>query len=381
MPERRPAKKYKGVRGGSRRQGLGRLRRANTQERARVSGLEREHEDSEVFDRLGSRSASSHQGESLLARFNRVVRSPESVAGEPGAICAVEGASVVVRCPDASERTCTVRQALKKQIAGVKNVLAVGDRVRWQQTDGGAVITGIEPRQNQLERADSHNRSLVHVFAANIDRIAIIGSVGSPEFKPGLVDRYLVIASANRIAATVVVNKSDLADTAKIIELYRDLGFHAIATCASKGAQEAGVCALREHLCGATCVFAGHSGVGKSSLVNALHPELSVRVGEVALAGHGRHTTTSARSYLLPGGGSLVDTPGIRECSITGLDAQAVAHHYPELARLQPQCRFSDCAHLREPGCAVLEAVKRGAVAASRWASYRAILTEDLGVT
>ncbi len=380
MPER-PSKKYKGVRGGSRRQGLGRLRRANTQERARISGLEREHEDSEVFDRLGSRSASSHQGEGLLARFNRVARSLDSGGGEPGTISGIEGASILVRSPDGAERPCSVRQALKKQIAGVKNVLAVGDRVRWQESGGSAVITGIEPRQNQLERADSHNRSLVHVFASNIDRIAIIASVGSPEFKAGLVDRYLVIANANAIAATVVINKADLGSSAATIALYRGLGFHAIATCASAGEHDPGVQALREHLRGAACVIAGQSGVGKSSLVNALHPELAARVGVVAVAGHGRHTTTSARSYLLPGGGCLIDTPGIRECSITGLDAQAVAHHYPELARLQSSCRFTDCAHLKEPGCAVREAVARGAIAASRWESYRSILTEDLGAS
>jgi ribosome biogenesis GTPase len=376
MPE-----KKKGVKGHQRRQGLGRLRRANTQDPTRVGGLERLDEDDEVFDRLGTRSGSSHGGETLLARFNRVARSPASAPGEPGEVVGFAGATVLVRAADGRELACTVRQALKKQIAGVKNPLCVGDRVRYEAAPDGGAIAGIEPRRNQLERADSHNRSLIHVFAANLDCLAIIASLGSPELKLGLIDRYLVIAAANGIPAAVVINKADLGDAAPALELYRGLGYAAFATVAPAGERDAGVAELRAHLAGKACVVAGQSGVGKSSLINALYPDIGARVGAIADAGHGRHTTTSARGYPLPGGGRLIDTPGVRECAITGLRPLDVALLYPDIAAQQPKCRFTDCTHLHEPDCAVEAAVEAGAIAPSRYLSYVSIATEDLAAS
>jgi len=375
--------KYKGVKGQGNRQGLGRLRRANTQNPARVSGLERQDEDGEVFDRLTTKSGSSHSGETLLARFNRVARSPASATGLRGVVTGFSGALIRVLGVDGVDLPCTVRQALKKQIGGVKNPLCVGDVVHYLPADrpledDTGVVTGIEPRRNQLERADSHNRSLIHVFAANLDCLIIVSSVGAPEFKPGLIDRYLVIAGANAIPAVVVINKSDLADATLARDLYRRLGIPVFLTCAGRGAAEAGVRELGTFLLGKTCVFAGQSGVGKSSLINALFPSLAARTGTVALAGHGRHTTTSAVAYRLPGGGQLVDSPGVRECAITGLSAQAVALQYPEFAACQGLCRFTNCTHLHEPECAVRAGLAAGTISPSRWESYRSIVTEDL---
>jgi len=206
----------------------------------------------------------------------------------------------------------------------------------------------------------------------------VVSSVGAPEFKPGLIDRYLVIAGANRIPATVVINKADQGDATAARDLYRSLGFPTFLTQARHGAADPGVLELGNFLRGKSCVFAGQSGVGKSSLINALFPELRARVGVVALAGHGRHTTTSAVAYQLPGGGQLVDSPGVRECAITGLEALGVGLQYPEVAACQPHCRFTNCTHLHEPDCAVRAAVKDGRMAPSRWESYRSIVTEDL---
>lgn len=370
--------KYKGVRGHGQRQGLGRLRRANTTDARRVTGLEREDEDSALFDRLGSRAGSSHQGETLLLRFNRVARTAASGGGDPGIISGMAGNLLLVRSPDGSERPCTVRQALKKMVAGVKNPLAVGDRVRWlPDGKGQGVIQAVEVRRNQLERADSHNRSLIHVFAANIDWLVLVASLTAPDLKYGLIDRYLVIAGANAIPAAVVINKADTGDPGPAVRLYQGLGFPTFATSA-RMPDDPGVAALRAHLAGATAVVAGQSGVGKSSLVNAAYPDLGARVGMVADAGHGRHTTTNARSYALPQGGTLIDTPGVRECGITGLAALDVALHYPDLAACQPHCHFTDCTHLHEPGCAVQAALAAGTIARSRYESYRSIVTEDL---
>jgi ribosome biogenesis GTPase len=366
--------KYKGVKGASPRQGLGRLRRANAKDAVRRGGWEHHHDDDDYLDRHGAKSRPSHGGESLLAKFNHLARAAADQAGEAGEICAFSGRAVVVRAADGSEHDCEVRQVLKKMIAGVKNPLCVGDRVNFDRA--GGVIVAVAPRRNQLERTDSHNRSLIQVFAANLDRLVIVAALAEPDLKLGLIDRYLVIAAANGIAATVVLNKADLGDPTGPAALYRGLGVPLFTVIANRALGN--IPPLREHLRGKTCVVAGQSGVGKSSLINALYPEFAARVGAMANAGYGRHTTTAGRSYPLPDGGRLIDTPGIRECAIAGLGPTDVGLLYPDLAALHARCRFADCTHLHEPDCAVLAAVQRGELAASRYASYCSIVTEDL---
>lgn len=376
MVEQGPSK-YKGTRGNSPRAGMGRLRRANAQDQARVGGWERRHDDEEFVESHGHRSRRSHGGEALLAKFNRLADEhvADLVAGEPGEICGFAGKTVLVRDAQGAELPCEVRQVLKKRIAGVKNPLCIGDRVRFTRAEAGSVIDAVEPRRNQLARTDSHNKSLMHVFAANIDRLVVVASLAEPDLKHGLIDRYLLIAAHNAIDATVVLTKTDLRTGDATRDLYAAIGIPTFAVCALSGT---GVDALREHLAGRTCVVAGQSGVGKSSLVNALFPDIAARVGDVANAGHGRHTTTSARSYEVSGGGRLIDTPGVRECGITGLTALDVALLYPDLAAHHPACHFDDCSHLHEPDCAVRAAVADGRIAATRYESYRSIVTEDL---
>jgi ribosome biogenesis GTPase / thiamine phosphate phosphatase len=379
MVEQGPSK-YKGTRGQSTRAGMGRLRRANTQDQARVGGWERRHDDDDFVESHGHRSRRSHGGEALLAKFNRLAdeHAADLTAGEPGQISGFAGKTAVVRDGHGNEVLCEIRQVLKKRIAGVKNPLCIGDRVRFTRLKAGSVIDAVEPRRNQLARTDSHNKSLMHVFAANIDRLVVVAALAEPELKHGLIDRYLLIAAHNAIDATLVLTKTDLRTGDATRELYATIGIPTFAVCALSGL---GISPLREHLAGRTCVFAGQSGVGKSSLVNALFPDVAARVGDVAHAGHGRHTTTSARSYEVGGGGQLIDTPGVRECGITGLTALDVALLYPDLAALHPSCRFDDCSHLHEPDCAVRSAVADGRIAATRYESYRSIVTEDLAGT
>lgn len=373
-----PDHKYKGASGHNPRQGLGRLRRANSKDTTRVGGWEQRHEDDEFLERHGHLGRRSHSGENLLARFNRLAAGggQAEAHGASAEICGFAGNQVLIRTSDGTEISCQVRQLLKKRISGVKNPLCVGDRVRYQLTDEGGVINHVEPRRNQLARTDSHNHSLMHVFAANLDLLVIVAALVEPDLKYGLIDRYLLIAAQNSIPATLVLNKGDLADGAMPLALYRSLEVPSFVISARHGSGD--IAALRTHLAGKTCVVAGQSGVGKSSLLNALFPEFSVRVGAVAAEGFGRHTTTSARSYPLPGGGRLIDTPGIRECGIHGLTALDVALLYTDLARHRSQCRFVDCTHLCEPDCAVRTAVERGEIAASRYESYRSIISEDL---
>jgi ribosome biogenesis GTPase / thiamine phosphate phosphatase len=368
--------KYKGNDRYNPRHGLGRLRRAHATDGTRVTGWEQRVDDEAFIDRQAPVQKRSHAGEALLAKFNRLAGMVRQAIGEPGEICGFAGKDVVVRlAADQQELTCSVRQVLKKQVSGVKNPLCVGDLVQVDRASD-PVIVAVAPRRNQLARTDSHNRALIHVFAANLDRLVIVSAVREPELKYGLIDRYLLIAAMNDLPVALVLNKADLGDPAPAADLYRALGVPVFCTDARQGGGE--IEGLRALLRGSACVIAGQSGVGKSSLVNALHPQFAVRIGMVADEGHGRHTTTAARSYLLPDGGRLVDTPGIRECAISGVSGLDVALLYPDLAALHPRCHFTDCSHLHEPGCAVQDAVEAGTLAGSRYESYRSILDEDL---
>ena len=376
MPEPRPSK-HKGTATHHPRHGLGRLRRAHAQDTTRIIGWEQRTEDEAFIDRHGTTQRRCHAGEHLLAKFNRLagVERPEAI-GDPGVICGFLGKDVTVRLDgDGREMLCTVRQVLKKQVSGVKNPLCVGDHVL---VDGSSdpVITAVYPRRNQLARTDSHNRSLIHIFAANIDRLVIVSSVRDPDLKYGLIDRYLLIAAMNDIPVVLALNKADLGAADEAIALYRGLGVTVAVTSATQGGEA--LEELRGHLQGLSCVFAGQSGVGKSSLVNALFPHFAARIGAVADEGHGRHTTTAARSYALPDGGRLIDTPGVRECAISGLTAVDVALLYADFATLHSHCHFADCSHLHEPGCAVQAGVADGRIARSRFESYRSIVLEDL---
>jgi len=369
--------KYKGKDLHNPRDGLGRLRRAHGKTAGRQSGFERLADDEEAAERLVLSGRRSHSGESLLAKFNRLAQVQVAV-GEQGEVSGFTGRTVLVRLADGREVDCEIRRNLKKRIAGVSNVLCAGDRVQVVSDTHGQVIEAVEPRRNQLERGDSHNKALVHVLAANLDRLVIVATCRDPELKPALIDRWLLIANASGIAATLVLNKADLGVDETMTQVYRRLGVTVFTTTAIQGGGQ--LDELRAHLTGQACVIAGQSGVGKSSLVNALFPALAARTGVVALAGHGRHTTTSARSYVLPGGGRLIDTPGIKECAIGGIEALDVALHYADFAPLHAACRFADCTHRHEPDCAVRAALARGEIAPTRYGSYLAILAEDLGV-
>lgn len=367
--------KDKGVGRWGRQRGMGRLRRTHIKEPGRSGGWERHDEDAEIFDRHGSAERNSHAGEGLVARFNRLAAKglAEAVPGDPAEVCELRPGLVGVRLPDGSEAPAAIRRSLEKRMVGVRNTLAVGDRVRVAREAGDLAIVAVEPRRNLIARTDAHNRSLQHVLAANIDLVLVVAAVADPDFKHGFVDRMLLVAAVHGVPAALAVTKRDLGDPAPMLGLYAGFGI----PCAAADARDpgdAGVARLRGLLAGSRSVIAGQSGVGKSSLVNACFPELSARVAPVAAEGFGRHTTTTARSYPLPGGGALIDTPGIRECSLHGLPPADVALLYPDIARHHCTCRFPDCSHRHEPGCAVLAAVAAGGIAMSRYASYLSII-------
>ena len=262
------------------------------------------------------------------------------------------------------------------------NPLAVGDRVVVRvDADGVGMVTEIEPRENQLSRRASGKRGAVreHVIVANVDRAWCVQATFGPKINPGFVDRFFVAAETRHIPAGLVINKADLLEdepraqdaVAFFQELYQGLGYPVLVTSATG---DLGIDAFRAALAGRVSVVAGPSGVGKSSLLNAVEPGLGLRTSEVGeRTQKGRHTTTF--STLFPAaGGWVADTPGIREFGIWDLSPQELGGYFVEFRPHLSDCRFPDCTHVHEPGCAVQEAVDAGEVTPERYGSYLAML-------
>lgn len=250
----------------------------------------------------------------------------------------------------------------------------MGDRVRVETLpDGGGRIVEILPRRSKLARRTPTGER-EQVIAANMDQLAAVFSVARPEPDLRMLDRLLVLAELNALDAFVVVNKTDLAEELDRFAPHREAGYALLPTSAL---EERGLEALRERLRGRSTVLAGPSGAGKSSLLNALVPGLRRRVGEVSRRkGRGRHTTVNATLLPLPEGGYAADTPGLQYVSLWKMDPADLAHGFPELRPLLGSCRFNDCRHVEEPGCAVRRALESGDVARSRYESYRSLLEE-----
>jgi ribosome biogenesis GTPase len=242
-------------------------------------------------------------------------------------------------------------------------------------------VTAVLPRRSLLARADPHVPQRRRAVAANIDAVVVVVAAKDPPLHPRLIDRYLVAVEQSGARPVLVVNKTDLLDEQGRLDLiallqpYRSLGIPVLPCSVGRGD---GVDAVREALAGTTCVFVGQSGVGKSSLLNALGEEDAARIGAVrARDGRGRHTTTASALYDLPGGIRVIDTPGVRRFSVESDDGATLATGFTEFAEFAARCRFRDCTHVHEPGCAVRSAVADGTVSRSRYASYRKLLAGD----
>lgn len=250
-----------------------------------------------------------------------------------------------------------------------------GDRVRWTLTGNGqGRITAINPRTSLLARPDFQRRS--RPMAANIDRIYVVIAT-APPFHPPLLDRYLVAIEHLGLPGTVVLNKVDLpapdvlTALRRELSLYEDLGYPLLYTST---ATDHGLDALTTALAGTTGILVGQSGVGKSSITRRLIPDLDIAVGELGADAMGRHTTTATTLYALPGGGAIIDSPGVRDFGLWHIPAGDVAWGFTEFRPHIPECRFRDCRHRDEPGCAVIAAVTRGLISSRRLQSYRGIL-------
>lgn len=283
-----------------------------------------------------------------------------------GVIITHFGTQVLVEAEDESKR-CHFRTNLGSLVAG--------DRVVWRDGNPFGVVVAVMPRQSALMRPDPYGD--LKTVAANIDRLAIVVAP-YPETHLNLIDRYLVAAEASTIPPVIVINKIDSIDehSRQVLEaveaLYPALGYPVLRVSTHTGE---GLDALAVYLSQYTSAFVGQSGVGKSSLANALLPGINLRVGALSERQTGNHTTTNARLFHFPQGGHLIDSPGIREFGLWHMSEEEVIDTFVEFRAFLGRCKFRDCAHEHEPQCALREALEEGKIHASRMASYRQIIS------
>lgn len=284
-----------------------------------------------------------------------------------------------------SEINCKIKGNFRIKGIRTTNPVAVGDRVAVGEPgpDGVAFITAIEPRRNYIIRRASNLSKESHIIAANIDRAMLVATLAHPTTSTTFIDRFLATATAYNVPAMLVINKIDLLTDPEdrelldaVAYLYRSIGYEVVEVSAKTGE---GIERLRGMLAGQTTLVSGNSGVGKSTLINDLIPGLDLRTAEISTAHDtGMHTTTFSELFRLPGdaGGAIIDTPGVRGFGTIDFDKYEVAHYFPEIFKESENCRFGNCTHTHEPGCAVLTAIDEGRIAASRYASYLSILED-----
>jgi len=294
-----------------------------------------------------------------------------------GLVTSVSARSVQVFVEGVGAIRCTLRAQLWDTATEETRPVAVGDRVELTlEGDDAGAIESVAPRRNQLGRPRAGGRpGQRQVIAANLDRLIIVAALTDPPFRPGLVDRFIVAARMQDIDPVVCLNKVDLPGDRAVVEPFRAAGVTVLETSVTTGD---GIEPLGDLMSEGTSLLVGHSGVGKSSLLNAVAPGLTLQTGRVAEHhGRGRHTTTRVTLLHLPSGGWVVDSPGIREFGLDRVDALDLARLFPGFGHLPEGCHFSNCLHDHEPRCAVRSALEEGNLSAERYAAYQRVL-EDI---
>jgi len=301
---------------------------------------------------------------------------------EQGVIIKSTGKWYVVRDKEGKEHACRMRG--KFRMAGIRttNPLAVGDHVRFKlEEDEKGTITTIEERKNYILRRSVNLSHQAHIVAANVDQALLMATLADPPTSTGFMDRFLVSAEAYQIPVIILFNKLDLYDDEDIDELaerqwaYEAAGYKVMHLSVEK---DSGVDEVKALMAGKTSMIGGHSGVGKSSLANAIEPGLGVRVGEVSQTHFkGQHTTTFAEMHPLSFGGYLIDTPGIKGFGLVEIDPKEMHMYFPEMRALLPDCKFHNCTHTNEPKCAVKAAVENEELAPFRYENYLNLFNSD----
>ena len=299
-----------------------------------------------------------------------------------GRVIRSTGSWYIAKADDGKIYKCRLKG--KFRIKGIRttNPIAVGDKVEfiYSKEEGTGVINKIFDRHNYVIRKATKLSKAAHIIASNLDQAVIITSLVLPRTSTGFIDRFLVTTEAYHIPTVIVFNKYDLYDEThketlkNYIKVYTSAGYRCLTTSAK---EKYHVADFKKILKGKTSLLSGHSGVGKSALINTIDPALNLKEGEISIMHEkGKHTTTFAEMFFLDFGGSIIDTPGIKEFGLVGFDSHELGQRFPEIREKMPHCRFNNCIHVKEPGCAVIEAVEKGEIAKFRYTNYLNMLKD-----
>jgi len=301
---------------------------------------------------------------------------------EKGLVLKSTGNHYRVRLNNGQVVDCIARGRLRLNEIKTTNPITVGDWVSIElNTSGVGLITSIQERKNYIIRKATNLSREAHIIAANIDQALLVITITQPETQLAFIDRYLVTAEAYRIPTVIVINKIDLIDILhqplleNYISIYEPIGYKCLKVSAKTGLN---LHLLKQTLQGKVSLLSGNSGVGKSTLINAIEPRLNLKTAEISSAHlKGRHTTTFSETFELSNGGFIIDTPGIKSFGLIDIEKDELYHYFPEIFKLSSQCKYYNCTHIHEPGCAVIEAVDKGKIAPSRYLSYLSIYDDE----